>query len=86
MVSRGDDLMIDRIHFDFLAGRSRTERIIVRSGRVRRVRFSLAQPTLPELCSSLRDAGFVQIDVHGIVGEPLRPDARRVLVASTAAA
>ncbi len=78
--------MIDRIHFDFLAGRSRTERIIVRSGRVRRVRFSLAQPTLPELCSSLRDAGFVQIDVHGIVGEPLRPDARRVLVASTAAA
>jgi len=83
---RGDDLMIDRVHFDVLAGRSRTERIIVRSGRVRRVRFSLAQPTLPELCSSLRDAGFVQIDVYGSAGEPLGPDARRVLVAASTAA
>jgi len=83
---RGDDLMIDRVHFDFLAGRSRTERIIVRNGRVRRVRFSLAQPTLPELCASLREAGFAQIDVHAIAGEPLRPDTRRVLVAASTAA
>ncbi len=80
---RDDDLMIDRVHFDFLEGRSRTERIIVRDGRVRRVRFSLAQRTLPELSSSLREAGFERITVHGVGGEPLRPDSRRLLIVAS---
>ena len=73
--------MIDRVHFDLLEGRSRTERIIVRDGRVRRVRFSLAQQTLSELSASLRHAGFEHIAVHGVDGEPpLRPDSRRMLI------
>ena len=77
---RGDDLMIYRVHFDLLEGRSRTERITVRAGRVRRVRFSLAQRTLPELSASLREAGFERITVYGPGGEPLRPDSRRMLI------
>jgi SAM-dependent methyltransferase len=83
LTERGDDLMIDRVHFDLAAGRSRTERIVVRDGKVRRVRFSLAQPTLPELCASLREAGFAQVDVYGIGSEPLRPDSRRMLIAAS---
>lgn len=56
LTERGDDLMIDRVHFDSAAGRSRTERITVRGGRVRRTRFSLAQPSLTELSAMLREA------------------------------
>jgi len=85
LTERGDDLMVDRVHFDLVAGRSRTERIIVREGRVRRVRFSLAQPTLPELAASLRQAGFTEIAAHGASGEPLRPDSRRVLIVASSA-
>ena len=85
LTERGDDLMIDRVQFDLQAGRSRTERITVRDGRVRRVRFSLAQPTVAELCAALRRAGFVQVDVYGMDGEPLRPDSRRMLVSSSSA-
>ncbi len=83
LTDRGSDLMIDRVHFDLVEGRSRTERIIVRDGRVRRVRFSLAQRTLPELTASLRQAGFEQITVYGSGGEPLRPDSRRMLIVAS---
>jgi SAM-dependent methyltransferase len=83
LTERDDDLMIDRVHFDLLEGRSRTERIIVRDGHVRRVRFSLAQRTLPELSASLRHAGFERIAVHGVDGEPLRPDSRRMLIVAS---
>ncbi len=83
LTEREDDLMIDRVHFDLLEGRSRTERIIVRDGRVRRVRFSLAQRTLPELHASLRHAGFEHMAVHGVDGQPLRPDSRRLLIVAS---
>ena len=77
---RGDDLMIDRVHFDLAAGRSRTERTIVRDGRVRRVRFSLAQPSLSELSKLLHEAGFTQVAAYGADGEALRPDSRRMVI------
>lgn len=42
VAERDDDFLIERVRFDPLAGRSRTERIVVRDGYVRRFRFSLA--------------------------------------------
>ena len=82
LTERGNDLMIDRAHFDPPQGRSRTERIIVRGGRIRRVRFSLALPSLSELSTWLNDAGFGDIAVYGEAGEPLRLDSRRMLVSA----
>ncbi|MBA3421482.1 MAG: class I SAM-dependent methyltransferase [Thermoleophilaceae bacterium] len=80
LTERGDDLMIDRVHFDLAAGRSRTERIIVRDGRVRRTRFSLSQPSFTELSAWLGEAGFEQSAAYGPGGEKLAPDSRRMLV------
>ncbi len=77
---RGDDLMLDRVWLDPVAGRTRTERIIVRDGRVRRVRFSVAVPTFPELAGQLRAAGFGEVSVRDEHGEALRPGSRRMVV------
>ena len=58
VVERGDDLLIDRNTYDTEAGRSRTERFIVRDGRVRKLEFSLEQVPAPRLVKRLRRAGF----------------------------
>ena len=62
------------------AGRSRTERIVVRDGRVRRFRFSLATPSASVLRSWLQDAGFSRVEAYGARGEPLRVDIRRLVM------
>lgn len=80
LTERGDDLMIDRVHFDPAAGRSRTERITVRDGRVKRTRFSLVQATPTELSALLCEAGFGKIAAYGADGENLAPDSRRMLI------
>ncbi len=77
---RDDNFLIERGEFDPVAGRSRTERIIVRDGRVRRFRFSLATPTASDLRSWLQDAGFSRVEVYGAHGERLRADSRRLVV------
>jgi DNA-binding transcriptional MerR regulator/ubiquinone/menaquinone biosynthesis C-methylase UbiE len=77
---RDDDFLIERSHFDPVAGRSRTERIVVRDGRVRRFRFSLATPPASVLREWLHDAGFTQVEAYGPHGEPLRFDSRRLVV------
>jgi hypothetical protein len=55
---RGDDVMVDQIRVDPQTGRAQTDRLIVRAGRSRRVRFSLRLPTVPELTLCLHEAGF----------------------------
>jgi SAM-dependent methyltransferase len=80
MSERGDDLMIDKVSFDALAGRSTTERIIVRDGRVRRTRFALAQPTAAELARMLRDAGFDDVRALDETGEGFTQRSRRLLM------
>lgn len=77
---RDDDFLIERSHFDALAGRSRTERIVVRDGRVRRFCFSLATPPVSLLRDWLQDAGFNHVEAHGPHGEPLRFDSRRLVI------
>jgi hypothetical protein len=80
MAERGDDLMIDKVTFDPLAGQSHTERIVVRHGRVRRLEFSLAQPTPEQLAGMLRDAGFGEVEALDETGEAYTVGSRRLLM------
>ena len=80
MTERGDDLMIDRVTFDLGTGRSHTDRITVRGGRVRRTQFSLSQPTASQLTDWLHEAGFGTVEALDETGEPVRPQSRRLVV------
>jgi hypothetical protein len=80
LAERGDDLMIDKVSFNPVAGRSHTERIVVRGGRVRRLHFTLAQPTPDELAGMLRDAGFTEVEALDESGGPYTVGARRLVM------
>jgi SAM-dependent methyltransferase len=80
MTESGDDLMIDKVTFDLAAGRSHTERIIVREGRVRRTEFSLSQPTASQLVEWLQEAGFDRVEALDETGERVGPRSRRLVV------
>jgi SAM-dependent methyltransferase len=80
MTERGDDLQIDKVTFDPAAGRSHTERIIVRDGKVRRTSFTLAQPTAAQLIGMLEDAGFDEVSALDEHGEPFTTQSRRLLL------
>lgn len=80
LLERDDDLLIERVRFDPLEGRSKTERIVVRDGRVRRCRFSLQTLPASVLQTWLHDAGFSQVEAHGQDGKPLRFDSRRLVM------
>jgi SAM-dependent methyltransferase len=80
MTERGDDLQIDKVTFDPVAGRSHTERIMVRDGKVRRTGFTLAQPTPPQFAEMLREAGFEEVRALDESGEPFTVRSRRLLV------
>jgi SAM-dependent methyltransferase len=77
---RGDDLMIDKVTFDPVAGRSHTERILVRDGRIHRTGFTLAQHTAEQLAVMVRDAGFEMVRALDESGEPFGIRSRRLLV------
>jgi SAM-dependent methyltransferase len=80
VVSRGDDLMIDRIDYDGLTDRSITERIVVRAGHVKRARFTVRLYSPAEFSSLMRGAGFRSCDVFGQDGEPYTLYGRRLIV------
>lgn len=77
---RGDDLMIDRVQFDVQTGRLNTDRMILREGHRRRLRFSVRLPTLQELSAWLEETGFSSVQAFGPGGEPLTLESRRLLV------
>jgi SAM-dependent methyltransferase len=83
LTERGDDLLVDRTRFDAATGRTETERISVRDGRVRRYRFSVRTFDLTELRGWLVDAGFARVAAYGGDGAEfdLR-SARMIVVAS----
>jgi len=81
---RGDDLLIDRTTFDLASGRTNTERIIVRDGRVRRYWFSVRTFAFTELRDWLLDAGFAEVAGYGAEGEPLALGSRRMIVVASA--
>lgn len=84
MRERGDDLLIDRTTFDVASGRTNTERISVRDGRVRRYWFSVRTFAFTELRDWLLDAGFAEVAGYGLEGEPLALASRRMIVVATA--
>ena len=79
VVERDGALMADRISFDRETRTSRTERFIVRDGRVRKLEFTLEQVPAPELVNRLRRAGFATVELFGDGGSAFVPDSRRLL-------
>lgn len=79
VVERDGDLAIDRARFDPTAGRSTTERVIVRDGRTRRFTFSVRMFIAIELRDWLLDAGFATVDFYGREGEPLTARSGRMI-------
>jgi SAM-dependent methyltransferase len=84
LLERGDDLMVDRTTFDTASGRTNTERIAVRDGRVRRYRFDVRTFAFTELRDWLLQAGFAGAAVHGEDGEPFALTSRRMIVLASA--
>jgi len=84
MTEKGDDLMIDRNRYDAVAGRTVTERISVRGGKVRRYPFSVRVFTPAELTTWLQHACFAEVRVLDQDGEPFTLAARRMWVVATA--
>jgi len=72
--------LIDKVSYDPAAGRSTTERIVVRDGKVRRMHFSLAQPTASELARMLREAGFDDVRALNENGDEFTTRSRRLLM------
>lgn len=83
MLERGDDLLIDKNGYDIASGRTVTERISLRDGRVRRYPFSVRMFSPAELASLLREAGFAGIEVFDQDGKPFTLAARRMWVVAT---
>jgi SAM-dependent methyltransferase len=83
VVTRGNDLMIDRVEYDPLADRSITERIVVRDGIVTRSRFFVRLYSPAELTSLLSEAGFRSVQVFGQDGQPFTLYGDRVIVVGT---
>lgn len=68
-----------RVTYDPQTRVSRTERFIVRSGKLRRLEFSLEQVPGPELANRLRRAGFASVELFGEGGSAFGPDSRRLI-------
>jgi SAM-dependent methyltransferase len=79
VVDRDGDMMADRATYDRKAGMSRTERFIVRDGRLRRLEFTLEQVPAPALANRLRRAGFASVKLFGEGGSAFQPDSRRLI-------
>lgn len=84
VVERGDDFVVDRVEFDPVTSRARTERIVVRDGQPRRSVFSVRMFLAPELKQWLLAAGFDAVEFIDRQGEPLTARSpRMVTVART---
>lgn len=80
VVDRDGDLMIERRRHDPLTGTIPTERIVLRGGRVRRVRFFVRLFSFTELRDWLLAAGFSSVEGYDGGGGPLTADSRRMIV------
>lgn len=80
---RGDDFMIDRSVYEPASGRTRTERVVVRDGAVRRTSFSVRVFPFSELRDWLLQAGFAGASAYGAEGEPFGIQSARMIVVAT---
>jgi SAM-dependent methyltransferase len=79
LLVRQGNLMIDCVTYDATKGRSRTERFIVRDGRMRRIDFSLEQVAPQQLERRLLGAGFQRVELLGRDGAPYEADGPRLV-------
>ncbi|MBV9281321.1 MAG: hypothetical protein JOZ41_14670 [Chloroflexi bacterium] len=63
-----------------VSGRNQSERIVVRDGRVRRMRFFVRLLTFPELRTWLEQDGFRDVVGYDQEGGPLTLESRRMIV------
>jgi SAM-dependent methyltransferase len=61
LFERGDDLMVDKVELDPVDSSIRTERIVVRDGRVRRTHFRVRLYVFIELRQLLESVGFENV-------------------------
>ncbi len=85
MVEQGDDLLIDRTVYDHVTGRTETDRLTVRHGRVRRSHFSVRLLTVQELRDWLLAAGFSSVEFYGPDGAEYGLDSRRMIAVACVA-
>ena len=83
VVTRGNDLMIDRVEYDALSDRTVTERVIVRDGKVKRSKFFARLYSPTELTALLSQAGFRSVQVFGQEGQPFTLYGQRTIVVGT---
>ena len=83
VVTRGNDLMIDRVEYDALSDRTVTERVIVRDGKVKRSKFFVRLYSPAELTALLSQAGFRSVQVFGQEGQPFTLYGQRTIVVGT---
>lgn len=76
---RRGDLMVDRITLQDDGRRSRTDRFIVRDGRVRRIEFVLEQVPPDELERRLERAGFGSVRLFGAGGGQFEREGHRLI-------
>lgn len=79
LAERDGDLMVDRVTYDDSEGFSRTERFVVRGGRVRRLEFTLEQIPARQLVERLLAAGFEHVELFGQGGSKYEEDGRRLI-------
>lgn len=80
VLERDGSFMIDRMRYDVASGRNHTERIIIRDGRVRRMRFFVRMLSYTELSTWLHQAGYRRVAGYDQDGQELAAGSRRVIV------
>ncbi|MEO7327038.1 MAG: class I SAM-dependent methyltransferase [Minicystis sp.] len=81
VLEKGDDLMIDRHHFDTQSGRLIDRRILVRDGVIKRRPFSIRLYSLSELALLLGAVGLSVCDTFGdFRGAPVSMQHNRMVV------
>jgi SAM-dependent methyltransferase len=77
VMDRGLDLLVDRV--SIVGERSRSERFVVRDGRVRKLEFWLEIFDGDSLTTALREAGFPEIEILDERGKSLSDDSYRMI-------
>jgi SAM-dependent methyltransferase len=83
VIERDGDYMLDQNRYEVSTGRMLTERVVIRGGQVRRMRFFVRMFTFPELRDWLLAAGFSRVQGFDEQGAPLALESRRMLVMAT---
>lgn len=78
VTERDGNYAIDRHRYDILTGRSYSEKIIIKDGKMRRMEYFVRYFTYTEIRDWCLQAGFSQVEGYGDNGEPLTIDSQRM--------